>query len=115
VKTLLITAGFTSLLVFCAGCASRPAEARGTNPNQPGPAVGYALGTAAGTVAGQVAGAIAAGAEGAADALKAPFNNEQRVVRRWKTETTADGRTIQVPYEVLVDANGHVLEERRAQ
>ena len=98
-------------VALLSGCASRPTEARGTNPNQPGPAVGYAVGTAVGSVTGQVTGAIAAGAEGAADAIKAPFNNERRVVRRWRTETTADGRTIQVPYEVEVDGNGRVIEQ----
>lgn len=92
------------------GCASRPAEARGTNPAQPGPTLGHAVGTAVGTVTGQVTGAVVAGAEGAADAMKAPFTNERRVVRRWRTETTPDGRTIQVPYEVEVDEHGRVIE-----
>lgn len=92
------------------GCASRPAEARATNLNQPGPAIGHAVGSVGGAVTGQVAGAVVAGAQGAADAIKAPFNNERRVVRRWRTETTADGRTIQVPYEVEVDEHGRVIE-----
>jgi hypothetical protein len=97
-------------VALLSGCASRPTEARGTNPQQPGPAVGYAVGSVVGTVTGQVTGAVAAGAEATADAMKAPFNNERRVVRRWRTETTSDGRTIQVPYEVEVDAQGRVIE-----
>jgi len=114
VKKLLI-APFLLSMIALSGCATRPAEARATNNSQPGPAVGHAVGTVGGTVVGQVAGAVVAGAQGAADAVKAPFNNEHRVIRRWRTETTADGRTIQVPYEVVVDANGHVITERRAQ
>lgn len=114
VKTLLLSSLVVSMSVL-SGCASRPAEARATDLNQPGPAIGHAVGSVGGAVTGQVAGAIAAGAQGAADAVKAPFNNERRVIRRWRTETTADGRTIQVPYEVVVDANGHVIEERKAQ
>lgn len=108
----LLTASLFSVALL-SGCASRPTEARGTNPNQPGPAVGYAVGSAVGAVTGQVTGAIAAGAEGAADAMKAPFNNERRIVRRWRTETTADGRTIQVPYEVEVDEQGRVIEPKK--
>ncbi len=97
------------------GCMSRPPEARATDLNQPGPAIGHAVGSVGGAVTGQVAGAVVAGAQGAADAVKAPFNTERRIIRRWRTETTSDGRTIQVPYEVVVDANGHVIEERKAQ
>jgi len=41
------------------GCASRPAEQRGTNPNHPGPAVGYAVGGVVGAVTGTVTGAVA--------------------------------------------------------
>lgn len=100
-------------VTLLAGCASRPTEARGTNPQQPGPAVGYAVGSVVGSVTGQVTGGLAAGAEAAADAMKAPFNNERRVVRRWRTETTADGRTIQVPYEVEVDEHGRVIEPQK--
>lgn len=66
-----------------------------------------------GAVAGQVTGAVAAGAEATSDAMKAPFSNERRVVRRWRTETTADGRTIQVPYEVEVDEHGRAIEPKR--
>jgi hypothetical protein len=30
------------------------------------------------------------------------------LVRYWKTEVTADGRTVQVPYDILVDQYGRV-------
>jgi len=111
VKTKFLSCSLVVLaLGLVSGCATRPAEARGTNPSHPGPAVGHAVGTAVGAVTGTVVGAVAGGAEGASDAIKAPFNNERRVVRRWRTETTADGRTIQVPYEVEVDAQGRVIE-----
>lgn len=105
----------TTLLsvALLSGCVGRPVEQRGTAPSQPGPAVGYAVGSAVGTVAGQVTGAVAAGAEATSDAMKAPFGNERRVVRRWRTETTADGRTIQVPYEVEVDEHGRVIEPKK--
>jgi hypothetical protein len=92
-----------------AGCVSHPAEQSGTNPANPGVAVGQAVGSAVGAVVGTVAGAVAAGAEGAADSATAPFTNERRIVRRWRTETTADGRTIQVPYEVEVDEQGREI------
>jgi hypothetical protein len=35
------------------------------------------------------------------------FDPTTRVVRRWKTVTTSDGRTIQVPDDILVDRNGN--------
>ena len=95
-----------ALLFASAGCAHKPAEARYTNPDQPGPAIGYAVGTAVGTVGGQVAGGVVGAGEGAAAAMKAPFKNEHRIVRTWRTETTADGRTIQVPVDTEVDEYG---------
>ncbi len=94
------------VLALASGCATQPAETRLTNPKQPGPAVGHAVGTAAGAVAGNVAGAMAGAAEGAAYAAKKPFRNEHRIVRTWRTEQTADGRTIQVPVDTEVDEYG---------
>ncbi|HYD82572.1 MAG TPA: flagellar motor protein MotB, partial [Opitutus sp.] len=69
----------------------------------------YAAGTVVGAVAGNVAGAVAGGAEGAVQAAKAPFTNERRIVRTWRTETTTDGRTIQVPVETEVDEHGRPI------
>ena len=92
--------------LLIAGCASDPNRVGITNPRQPGPAVGQALGTGVGAVGGNVAGAVVGFGEGVAVGAKVPFDNTTRVVRRWRTETTADGRTIQVPEDILVDASG---------
>ncbi|MBW7894424.1 MAG: flagellar motor protein MotB [Opitutaceae bacterium] len=109
-KTSLFTLLIASALLT-AGCNTNP-EARGTNPRQPGPAVGHAVGTAVGAVGSNVVGAVAAGVEGASAATKSTFTNERRVVRTWRTETTADGRTIQVPVEIEVDEYGRPIEQK---
>jgi hypothetical protein len=110
-KTLSAAAlgGSALMMAWATGCATQPAETRLTNPSQPGPAVGYAVGSAVGAVAGNVAGAVVGGAEGATAAAKKPFTNERRVVRTCKTETTADGRTIQVPVDTEVDEQGRPI------
>ncbi len=92
-----------------AGCATQPAETRLTNPQQPGPAIGSAVGSAVGAVAGNVAGAVVGGAEAATDAAKKPFTNEHRIIRTWRTEQTADGRTIKVPVDTEVDEYGRPI------
>lgn len=102
--------GLCASVVALAGCSSNP-DSRYTNPRQPGPAVGQAVGTAAGVVAGNVAGAVVATGEGAVDGAKKAFQNERRVVRTWKTETTSDGRTIQVPVEIEVDEQGRPISQ----
>jgi hypothetical protein len=112
VKNQLLFASAVLSVSLFSGCTTRPTEQRITNPQQPGPAIGTAVGAVVGTVTGQVAGAVVAGAEASAAAIQAPYSNERRVVRRWRTETTADGRTIQVPYEVEVDAQGRVIEPK---
>lgn len=84
-------------------------ETRVTSPKQPGTQVGVAVGTAVGAVGANVVGVGVGAVEGATNAAKAPFTNERRVIRTWKTETTADGRTIQVPVEVEVDAQGRPI------
>ena len=93
-------------LLILSGCATANSETRVTNPNQPGPAVGQAVGSAVGAVGSNVVGAVVGGVEGAAAATKSTFTNERRIIRTWRTETTSDGRTIQVPIEIEVDANG---------
>ncbi len=108
-RSALVSSSVALLLAFASGCATRPPETRVTNPNQPGPAIGYAAGSAVGAVAGGVAGAIAGGAEGASDAVKSNFTNERRIVRTWRTETTADGRTVQVPVDTEVDEYGRPI------
>jgi hypothetical protein len=77
-----------------------------TNQQHPGPALGRAIGTGVGAVGGNAAGAVVGVAEGAVEGAKVPFDNTTRVVRRWRTEKTSDGRTIQVPEEIIVDAAG---------
>lgn len=89
------------------GCTTT--EKSATNPSHPGPAIGGAVGSAAGAVAGNVAGAVVAGAQGAGNAFQAPFTNERRVIRTWRTEKTADGRTIQVPVDIEVDKDGRPI------
>lgn len=92
-----------------AGCTS--GDGRVTNPRSPGPAIGNAVGTVGGAVVGNVAGGVVGVGEGAAVAAKKPFNSERRVIRTWRTETTSDGRTIQVPVEVEVDAQGRPISK----
>ncbi|MBS0632737.1 MAG: flagellar motor protein MotB [Verrucomicrobia bacterium] len=96
-----------------AGC-SAPGTSY-TNPNHPGPALGQAVGTGVGAVAGNVAGAVVGVAEGATSAAKKPFTNEARVVRTWRTETTSDGRTIQVPVDTVVDEYGRPIASNTTQ
>lgn len=100
--------GLGAAVVLLAGCTSAPGTSY-TNPNQPGPAIGQAVGTGVGAVAGNVAGVVVGAAEGAAVAAKKPFVNEARVVRTWRTETTSDGRTIQVPVDTVVDEYGRPI------
>jgi len=57
-------------------------------------------------VGGNVVGAAVGTTEGLVKGVAAPFNTTTRVLRRWRTEVTADGRTIQVPEDILVDSQG---------
>ena len=103
--------------LLSAGCAN---EERLTNPKSPGPAAGNAVGAGVGSVAGNAAGAVVGVGEGAAAATAKVFSHDptQRVLCQWHTETTPDGRTIQVPTYYLVDQHGRVirrLEEREVR
>lgn len=109
--TKLLLLGLTIPAFFLTGCATSR-DSRVTNPRQPGPAVGNAVGTAVGAVGSNVVGVVVGGVEGASNATKSTFTNERRVVRVWKTETTADGRTIQVPVEIEVDEYGRPIEKK---
>ena len=102
----LILTGFASLScgLLLAGCANT--EYGHTSPYQPGPVAGKTVGNAVGVTAGNVAGFGVGAVEGTAHGLAAPFDPSYHMVRQWRTETTADGRTIQVPYDVLVDQYG---------
>jgi hypothetical protein len=95
-----------SVGVVIAGCSSPTL----TSPYHPGPAAGKAIGTGAGVVAGNAVGTVVGVGEGVVSGVAAPFDPTYRVVRRWRTETTSDGRTIQVPEDILVDANGRPVK-----
>lgn len=92
-----------TLLVLTSGCSTSGPV---TNGNQPGPAVGRAIGTGVGAVGGNAAGAVVGFGEGVVAGTAASFDTTTRTVRQWKTETTADGRTIQVPVDIVVDQYG---------
>jgi hypothetical protein len=83
------------LAVLLWGCAGPNYT---TSPYHPGPAVG----TAAGAVVGFGEGVIRGGA--------APFDTTTRMIRVWQEETTADGRKIMVPRDILVDAEGRPVQ-----
>jgi len=109
--TTLLSLTLAVSALWLTGCATNT-ESRVTNPRAPGPAVGAAVGTAVGAVGSNVVGAVVGGVEGASSATKSTFTNERRVVRVWRTETTADGRTIQVPVEIEVDEYGCPIEQK---
>jgi hypothetical protein len=97
IRNLALSAG--GLLL--AGCGTSH-----TSPYQPGPVVGQAVGYGVGDVAGNVAGLGVGAVQGTAYGISQSFNTDYHMVRYWRTETTSDGRTIQVPYDVLVDQYG---------
>jgi hypothetical protein len=104
------TAPFLTLAALTlAGCASDPNRPGITNHSQPGPAVGRGLGSAVGAVGGNVAGGVVGFGEGVVAAGSKPFDNSRRLIRTWRTEVTADGRTIQVPVDIEVDKYGRPL------
>src|SRR5208283_3725530 len=80
------------------------------SPYQPGPVAGKTVGSAVGVTAGNVAGFGVGAASGAVHGFAAPFNPSYHMVRYWRTETTSDGRTIQVPYDILVDQYGRPVK-----
>ncbi|MFZ4394668.1 MAG: flagellar motor protein MotB [Kiritimatiellia bacterium] len=77
-----------------------------TSSYHPGPVAGRAVGTGVGLAVGEVAGTVVGVGEGVVQGVAAPFDTTTHVVRRWRTETTADGRTIQVAEDILVDSQG---------
>jgi len=99
----LLSLAASASLAFLTGCSTNTGH---TSPYHPGPAAGKAVGAGVGVVAGNVAGAAVGAGEGLAGGMAAPFDTTTRVVRHWRTETTSDGRTIQVPEDILVDAYG---------
>lgn len=69
---------------------------------------------ATGAVVGNVAGAVVGVGEGFVAGSSKSFNTNRRVVRSWRTETTADGRTIRVPVEIEVDEYGRPYDTAAA-
>lgn len=102
-RKISVTLALFSVSLLLAGCKSGTSR---TSPYHPGPVAGQAVGSGVGVVAGNVAGFGVGAVQGAGAGLTAPFNPDYHMVRYWKTETTADGRTIQVPYDILVDQYG---------
>jgi hypothetical protein len=111
-RSVLVAGGLFGLSALLSGCSTTDGKSA-TNPRQPGPAIGQGVGTAVGVVAGNVAGAAVGAVEGTATGLKKPFTNEPRVVRTWRTETTSDGRTVQVPHDILVDEYGRPISDKK--
>lgn len=96
-------------LALLAGTGCRTDYGVGS-PYQPGPTAGKAIGTGVGTVAGNAAGFGVGVVQGTAAGVANTFDPSYHMVRYWRTETTADGRTIQVPYDVLVDQYGRPVK-----
>ena len=102
-KNTPILLTFAGLLALAAtGCTSD----RVGSPYHPGPVAGTAVGTGVGVVAGNAIGFGAGVVGGTISGTKAVLDPSYHMVRYWKTETTTDGRTIQVPYDILVDQYG---------
>lgn len=111
-RLVLTVGGLAGLTALMSGCSTTDGKSA-TNPTQPGPAIGQGVGTAVGVVGGNVVGGVVGVVEGTAAGAKKPFTNEPRVVRTWRTETTSDGRTIQVPHDILVDQHGRPIGDKK--
>jgi hypothetical protein len=97
------TVAYFIFLLSVTGCHTEQ-----VSPYQPGPTAGKVVGVGVGLAAGNVAGAGVGVVEGTAHGVASSFDPRYHLVRYWKTEVTADGRTIQVPYDILVDQYGRV-------
>ena len=101
---LIVIVPCLSLVVGCSHSSSV------TSPYHPVPVAGKAVGAGVGVVVGNAAAGAVSVTEGVIVGASAPFDPTTRVVRRWRTETTSDGRTIQVPEDILVDAQGRPVK-----
>jgi hypothetical protein len=101
-------AAATGLVVLAAITGCRTDYGKGS-PSQPGPVVGKSVGAGAGVVAGNAVGFGAGVVSGAAAGYNKAMDPSYHMVRYWRTETTPDGRTIQVPYDVMVDQYGRPM------
>ena len=106
-KTSTIIAGtFESLINLLAATGCRSDYGAGSPYSSTGPTAGKAVGAGVGMVAGNVAGFGVGAVQGTTHGFAYTFDPQYHMVRYWRTETTADGRTIQVPYDILVDQYG---------
>ena len=80
------------------------------SPYHPGPVAGQAIGGGAGIVAGNAVGFGKGVVGGTVVGYKSVMDPSYHMVRYWRTETTSDGRTIQVPYDLLVDQYGRPVK-----
>jgi hypothetical protein len=85
-----------------AGCSTDQSG----SPYHPGPVAGAAIGNGVGVVAGNAVGFAGGVVAGTVEGTGKVLDPSYHLVRYWKTETTPDGRTIQVPYDILVDQYG---------
>lgn len=107
-RLLLPAAALLSGSLLLVGCTHTD---YGTgSPYHPGPVAGKTVGNVVGVTAGNVAGFGVGAVEGTVAGAAAPFNPDYHMVRYWRTETTSDGRTIQVPYDVMVDQYGRPVK-----
>jgi hypothetical protein len=99
-NTVTLSAGLVALAA--AGCHSDQTG----SPYHPGPVAGEVVGEGVGIVAGNAIGLGAGVVNGTVEGASRVLDTRYRMVRYWRTETTSDGRTIQVPYDVMVDEYG---------
>ena len=100
---IMVGLAVTGVGAMVSGCQN---EYYAGSPYHPGPQVGMAVGTGAGVVAGNVAGVGVGAVQGTVEGAAASMDPSYKTVTRWRTETTSDGRSIQVPYTVMVDRYG---------
>ena len=105
-STLMLSTLPVLICLFSAGCAEPRYT---TSPYHPGPVAGTAVGAGVGLAVGESAGFVVGAGEGLVGGVAAPFDTTTHVVRHWRTEVTADGRTIQVPVDILVDSKGRPI------
>ena len=109
---------FSLAFALLCGCSLPHSEGRITNPNRPANNVGVVVGAGVGHVVGSTAGGVVGFGEGMTAATGSYFSTRgaaTRVVRHWRTETTPDGRTINVPDDYLVDKDGRVIRKVSSQ
>ena len=103
---ILTTSAGLLALASTSGCTND----RVGSPYHPGPVAGTAVGTGVGVVAGNVAGFGAGVVGGTVSGTKAVLDPSYHMVRYWRTETTSDGRTVQIPYDILADQYGRPVK-----